>query len=123
MPRKKRAREELHRENTDCLPPNSTTQGLTSDTAHNTTMDERLKSHDLFFNNLLDTIPESLLLPSYDEANGELIAARFMKNKAGASPHQKRKEDSKRSKKARYENENVQVRIPYSGGGEKRQGV
>ncbi len=112
MPRKKRAREELlHRENSDSLPPNSTRQGLTSDNAQNTTMGERLKLHDLFFNKLLDTIPESLLLPSYDEANGELIAARFMKNKGGASPHQKRKEDSKRSKKARYANDNVQVCI------------
>ncbi len=109
MPRKKRAREERLGENSDCLRPNSTRQGLTSDKTHNTTMGERLKSNDVFFNKLLDTIPESLLLPSYDEANGELIAARFMKNKGGASPHQKRKEDSKRNKKARYANDNVQV--------------
>ncbi len=116
MPRKKRAREELlHRENSDYLPPNSTRQGAGYDKPQNTTMGERLKLHDLFFNKLLDTIPESLLLPSYDEANGELIAAKFMKNKGEVAHHQKRKEESKKSKKARYANENVQVCIvPYS---------
>ncbi|CAM9481426.1 unnamed protein product [Choristocarpus tenellus] len=64
-----------------------------------------IQGHDEYFSRLLDMIPENLILRP-KEINESSYSSKYMKNKACAATHQSRKEESKKSKRARYAADN-----------------